>query len=1269
MSEYIKPFTQELEFEKSLAQLLTKHGWQPVIIINPSEKDLIENWKHIIYNHNRGINELGDFPLTDTEMQQIINQINQLGSPYKINQLLLGKHIPIKRDNSDDHVNKGKTVYLKLFDPHEIRTGQSEYQIVRQPRFETTHPLASTRRGDLMLLINGMPLIHIELKRSGVDITQAVNQIKKYTAEGVFSKGIYSLVQIFVAMTPEETKYFANPGKKENFNKEFQFHWADFNNKEMKDWQQIAANLLCIPMAHQMVGYYTIADDKDETLKVLRPYQYHATTALCDKVRETNWDNHAHRGGYIWHTTGSGKTMTSFKSAQLVADAKDADKVVFLLDRIELSTQSADEYKGFANADDNVLETEDTASLISALENDDPNINKIVTSIQKMSRVNNKHGVPQSTLDHINKKRLVFIVDECHRGVFGNMLMDIKNAFPRALLFGFTGTPVMEENSKSEITTGTIFGDNLHKYTLANGIPDGNVLGFDLTRVDTFKEDEIRRMVALKAAGVESEDQLDKEPEKQKIFNTIMNDTDMLKIEDMAKSLYSGEEHHKAVMHKIMEEWDVVSRNGLFHGMLATKNIPEAIEYYQLFKEFYPDFNVVAVFDDNIDNEDRAIYKETAILEMLEDYNKRFGTSFQQSTYAKYKKDVAKRLAHKGPYRRVEKSKQINLLIVVTQMLTGYDSKYVNALYVDKVPNYINIIQSFSRTNRLYGPEKPHGIIKFFTQPRRMQENIKNALELYVDQPLMVFVDKLESNLEKINKSFEVIKQIFEAEGIRDFERLPDSDISKKKFAKEFCDMTKKLEAAKMQGFSWEKKTYEFPHTNGYVTLTVNLDEETYVILRQRYKELFEKRTGGDPGDDDVYQLESYITETGLGTIDADYINSKFIKYVKYLYTDGVDSVIVKQMLQELHHVFATLSQRDQRTAQIIIHEIQRGNLRLSPDKTIYDYIKEYQRKESDHQVYALSEITGLDAQKLTVLVNDDVNEQNLNERGRFNDLMLTFNKDKMAEFLKKVTGKEVKKMFLTSNASALIRKFILEPDTRSKILYAYQHEDSIFDPNGANQEEIPEETQQEDELETKPAVEESNKLTDEEKRKNVANLVRGNLRGVRGWPGTDKVVDSFFKIINIQTLPSQNGLAFDFYKVFDELFARKEVNYVDKHVDLTTLLIRFEVYLKKLYYLIKGSEIRPRPGSEKTEAMLADAIHSFECLWSLRSMPGEKYRNLESYLSHLREWRNTESGSGAHASIFLTDEELDRRIKEVVTLYMYVTGSVLEKLEDKIEL
>ena len=1274
----IRPFSKELDFEKALADLLPQHGWEPNVIKNPSEEDLIKNWAAIIYNNNRDMNRLGDFRLTDTEMQQIMTQVDQLKNPYEVNKFINGGLVKITRDNSDDKINYGKEVYLTIFNAREIRTGQSVYQIVRQPRFQTKHQLASTRRGDVMLLINGMPVIHIELKRSGVDVTQAVNQIKKYAHEGIFSHGIFSLVQIFVAMTPEKTLYFANPGASENFTSSFQFHWADFNNAEVFDWKRIGANLLSIPMAHQMIGYYTIADDKDETLKVLRSYQYFATTKIWERVRATNWDDHFHKGGFIWHTTGSGKTMTSFKSAQLIAKTNDADKVVFLLDRIELSTQSADEYRGFANADDNVLETDDTRNLVRVLESDSKDDCLIVTSIQKMSRICPECNIPQSTIDRINGKRVVFIVDECHRSVTGSgkesgsgMLLTIKNTFSRAILFGFTGTPIFPENAHGEMTTEVIFGDNLHKYTLAHGIPDGNVLGFDLYREDTFQPQEVREAVALHKTAGEGEpvptsvDEIIKDKEKMDIYNKWMNDTDVLKIEDEAKSLYSTEEHHKAVMQKIVEERPILSHNGKFHAILATKNIPEAIEYYHLFKENYPEYNVTAIFDDSIDNNGGGEYKEEAILEMLDDYNKKYDTSFQQSTYAMYKKDVAKRLAHKMPYQRLEKSQQLDLLIVVTQMLTGYDSKWVNTLYVDKLMQYVDVIQAFSRTNRLFGPDKPFGVIKYFTRPERMKKNIDDAFALYVDQPLLVFTDKLEANLEKINASFKAIDVLFSAEGIEYYATLPQAEASRKKFAKEFCEMTKKLEAAKMQGFLWEKTEYEFPHTNGWTKVKMELDEQTYKVLLARYRELFQNTGGGDGGDEDVYQLEAYITETGTGTIDAEYINDKFVKFVKNLYTSGPGSEFVKAAQAELHTAFASLSQRDQRTAQRILHDIESGDLRLSPGKTIYDYIVDYQKRECDQQIYTLAEATGLNINKLKELISKDTNEQNLNEQGRFDDLMATLDKAKAVDFLLKVTGREVKKMFVMSKITNIIRRFILDPTDRAKIIFAYQNAEAILDENIPD--ELPEEQEPEETPDQREQREESNKLSTEEMKDNIFQLVKSDLRRVEGTPLAKTCVDAFFNILTTHTIPNVDGVGLELYKCMDELFGRKEVGFINKHADSGTLSVKFEVYLKKLYYMLHGEELRPQREGEK--ATLSTCIFAFPCLKKLRWSVKNTEMKLSSYLDIIRTTRNTDEGNGAHASYLQTEEQLDKNIKAFTTLYLYVTGMCYDELKAKYDI
>lgn len=701
-------FNNEHDFELAFIKALQAHGWEDAVIEHPSEADLLKNWAEILFQNNRQTDRLNGVPLTDSEMQQLIEQINTLKTSLKLNGFINGKTVSIRRDNPADTLNYGKEISLDVYDRMQIAAGSSRYQIVRQPQFKVKNMLARERRGDLMLLINGMPVFHIELKRSGVSHWQAVNQIEKYHSHGVFSD-LFALVQIFVAANPEEAVYFANqPNEKGEFSRQFCFHWADFDNQPINDWRKLVANFLSIPMAHQMIGFYTVADDGDGCLKAMRSYQYFAVSQITKKVGEHLWHGKNQRGGYIWHTTGSGKTMTSFKSAQLIADSGEADKVVFLMDRIELGTQSLKEYRNFANANDDVQATENTGVLLNKLKSDKQDY-LIVTSIQKMSNIQAEEGVNEADIEKVRSKRLVFIVDECHRTTFGDMMFDIKNTFPNALFFGFTGTPIMKDNQRKGSETSDVFGDELHRYSLADGIRDKNVLGFDVYRVATFKESDLRREVGLLKAKAQTVSEAMADNEKKKIFLHYQDDVPMAGFRDdhtgkyikgiedeLPKSQYRTEEHRKAVVSDIKEQWETLSQGGLFHAMLATSSIAEAIEYYRLLKTEMPELKCTALFDPNEGNEDGWKIKEDGLLEILADYNQRYEQQFTQATWGKFKKDVANRLAHKETYKHLNHKKApekcLDLLIVVDQMLTGFDSKFVNTLYADKLMRYENIV-------------------------------------------------------------------------------------------------------------------------------------------------------------------------------------------------------------------------------------------------------------------------------------------------------------------------------------------------------------------------------------------------------------------------------------------------------------------------------------------------------------------------------------------------------------------------------------------------
>lgn len=1053
-------FKKEAEFEDALIKVLFNKGWSSEVIMYPTEEDLIQNWANILFDNNQSIDRLNGCPLTSGEMQQIMEQIKTLRTPLMLNKFINGKTISITRDNVDDKLHFGKEVSLKIYDRKEIAAGQSRYQIARQPKFKASSRILNDRRGDIMLLINGMPVIHIELKRSGVPVSEACNQIQKYSHEGVFS-GLFSLVQIFVAMTPDETLYFANPGSWDSFNPDYYFHWADFNNEVINDWKGIASNLISIPMAHQLIGFYTVADDTDGVLKVMRSYQYYAASAISDKVSKTKWGEGNQRGGFIWHTTGSGKTMTSFKSAQLIANSKDADKVVFLTDRIELGNQSYIEYNNFADDGESVQKTEDTYVLITKLKSSAPADTLIVTSIQKMSNIkNDENGLNAHDIEEIGKKRIVFIVDECHRSTFGEMLSTIKSTFPNAIFFGFTGTPIFEENQKKMSQTSTIFGGELHRYVLADGIRDKNVLGFDPRMVQTFKENDVRKQIALAETKANNVEEAFADEKKREVFNKYMNDVPMAGYENddgkyvkgvedyLPNSQYIEPEHQNAVVNDICDNWSILSVNKKFHAIFATSSIPEAIEYYGLFKDKMPSLKVTCLFDPHISNEDGeykntykgkpvALFKEDGLVKILNDYNDMFGQDFTIPTHASFKKDVSLRLAHKEKYSTITRTpeKMLDLLIVVDQMLTGFDSKWVNTLYMDKILQYENLIQAMSRTNRLFkSNEKPYGVIKYYRRPFTMKAYIDEAVKTYSgDKPTVLFVEKLPYNLKKLNVIYMDISEVFKSSGVSDFTKLPNDHAEKAKFAQLFKDFNHHLDAAKLQGFNWEQDIYTFNDEETGLNETIKLDfgSNDFMALVQRYKELSngnddENGNGGSDGDDVPFDLVGYITEIDTGRIDAAYMNSRFEKYLKNLHQADITEEQLQASLDELHKSFATLTQDEQKYAEIFLHDVQRGEVVVEDGKTLRDYITEYQYKAKNDQIHSFAVAFGLDEDLLKNMMQLNLTEANIDEFGRFDKLKQSVNKAAAKAFLEKIEGKVIIPPKVNMKVDKILRKFIL---------------------------------------------------------------------------------------------------------------------------------------------------------------------------------------------------------------------------------------------------
>ena len=504
--------------------------------------------------------------------------------------------------------------------------------------------------------------------------------------------------------------------------------------------------------------------------------------------------------------------------------------------------------------------------------------------------------------------------------------------------------------------------------------------------------------------------------------------------------------HPNMVVSDILEQFPALSHAGKFHAMLATSSIPEAVNYYHLFKQQAPKLHVTALFDPNIDNNEGATDKEDALTEIITDYNEAFGKEFIIPTWPAMKKDISSRLSHKSPYGSIStnRSQQLDLLIVVDQMLTGFDSKWVNTLYLDKIIDYESIIQAFSRTNRLFGPDKPFGVIRYYRKPHTMYGFIEAAVKLYSgDRPLDLFVQKLPANVKSMDTRYLEILDVFTDNGESDLMQLPESVEARRKFAKEFVELNRYLEAAKVQGFDWNTTEYKVDGTdaddadendggNGEPDIVrPQIDERTYLILAQRYKELFDDDScAGEPDDDGrcdpeaPYELEGYLTEIDTGLIDTDYMNANFVKWLKALKEDSPE---LAEMSAQLHRSFAALSRDEQRLAELFLHDVERGDVEVEEGMTLRDYITRYAKREKDEQIDKLVDHLGVDRSLLEELTVRYINEKSLNAFGRFDALRDTIDVPRAKSFFERCMNVTLPNFKVKVQASKLLKQFVLE--------------------------------------------------------------------------------------------------------------------------------------------------------------------------------------------------------------------------------------------------
>ena len=668
-----------------------------------TEDDLWNNFRYILEQNNK--DRLDGEHLTDAEFEQVRNQL-QFSSFYKAGEWLVGENgkvmVHVQRDTEKLH--------LVVMNHEHIAGGSSVYQVINQYRAlrDEEETKAQDRRFDVTLMINGLPMIHIELKNKQHSYMDGFRQIKKYIGEGKFT-GIFSAVQMFVISNGVDTKYFSAAGDTE-LNPKFVSGWLDEKNNPVSDYLEFARSVLRIPAAHEMIARYTVLDEDAKRLILLRPYQIHAIEA----IREASKTG---KSGYVWHTTGSGKTLTSYKATRnLLMDIPTIDKAIFLIDRKDLDTQTTMAFQAYANNDlIDVDETDNVSDLKKKLKSDDRQV--IVTTIQKLQRLITKR-LEEGTTEYtkIRNLRIAFVVDECHRAVTPGTKRELERFFGKSLWYGFTGTPRFAENPYPKLgdlprTTEELYGKRLHEYTIQNAIKDNAVLGFQV------EHDGPKNMV----------DETD-----SRIYE---NETHMLKVLDVILN----KSYHKLGFQN--------GKGKTYEGLLTTSSIQLAQKYYELLKrvkngetslqiderirQVLPDFPKFAITYSVTENDESSHLNQQKMRESLDDYNSMFNTKYDLSQIQTYNGNLNKRLARKDPKFK-SRSEQLDLVIVVDRLLTGFDAPCMSTMFIDRQPmGPHDLIQAFSRTNRIFDKNKAYGQIVTFQAPKLFKESVDNAVKLY----------------------------------------------------------------------------------------------------------------------------------------------------------------------------------------------------------------------------------------------------------------------------------------------------------------------------------------------------------------------------------------------------------------------------------------------------------------------------------------------------------------------------------------------------------
>lgn len=841
----------------------------------------IRNMDDLQNNLKVQLEDLNNMKFSDREFTQVLNHLEG-GSIYNKAQKLRGR-MELTRDN-------GEMEYVKFLDSRWCKNSfQAAHQISVDGKFKS--------RYDVTILLNGLPVLQVELKRRGKSLKEAFNQITRY--KNTSYRGLFQYIQIFIISNGIDTKYFANT---RDMNYKFTFFWKDKDNNKITNLKEFTNSFLEKYHLHKMIKEYIVLVDSEKDVKILRSYQVHAVEAILHNAL------HSKQNGYVWHTTGSGKTLTSFKASQILSQKDEIDKVIFVVDRQDLDSQTLAEFNKFG--DGSINDVKNTSTLIKQLNSKDK---LIVTTIQKLSIAAKKR---QHQLEDVKDKKIILMFDECHRSQFGQMHRDIANFFTNIQTFGFTGTPIFKDNANKNRTTHDIFGEELHHYLIKDAIADNNVLGFSVEYWGEYK----------------NQTQKDKEVEQIDIKEVMDSEKRLTKIVDF-----------------IIEHHDSKTYNREFTSLFAVSSIEVLNKYYQIFQEKnkqLPDdkkLKIAAIYshNDNMQLDDENKTSLENIDQQMTDYNKLYGTNFTTETFQNYYQDVSKK----------SKENKIDIILVVNMFLTGFDNKYLNTLYLDKNLEYHNLIQAFSRTNRIFNEKKSYGNIVSF---RNIKQQTDEAIRLFSDENAenTVLMKPYKEYVEDFNIQVAKFK-----EKINDITDLDNTTLDETMyFVENFRELLRILN--KLKTFT------DFKYSD------LKMEEQEIEDYKSKYLDIHEEAKAA-PEKESI--LEDIDFELGL--IQKDDINLAYI--INLL--NNLDPTCEKEFEENKKFIIKTM-QRDphlKRKSQLIekfIEENIRGTNGINDTEAMLEnYMDQEKKKEIDNLITS----ENLDATK----VNEIIIEYEFSER------------------------------------------------------------------------------------------------------------------------------------------------------------------------------------------------------------------------------------------------------------------------------------------------